>query len=65
MILKLIKIYNHKLKISISIRTILDKNLFSKIQINIINNEANKKLFITKKICMNLIQVKKEKTILS
>lgn len=62
-ILKLIKIYNPKLKISISIRTILDKNFFSKIQTNIINNEANKKLFITKK---NLSEfnslVKKKKT---
>lgn len=61
-ILKLIKIYNNKLKISISIRTILNKNFFSKIQINIINNEANKKLFITKKNMYEFnSQVKKKK----
>ena len=61
-ILKLIKIYNDKVKISISIRTILDKNFFSKIQINLINNEANKKLFITKKNLYEFnSQVKKKK----
>ena len=48
-ILKLIRIYNNKIKITMSIRTILERNFFSKIQINVINNEANKKLFITKK----------------
>jgi len=62
-ILKLIKIYNNKIKISISVRTILERNIFSKIQINLINNEANKKLFITKRNFYEFnYQVNKKKT---
>lgn len=42
-----------KTKVSISVRTILPKNLFSKFQSNIINSHADKKLFISKE---NLIK---------
>ena len=52
-LLKFIKSYNKNIKISINIRTILIKNFFSKIQTNIINTNANRKLFISKK---NLIE---------
>ena len=36
------------IKVSVSIRTILKKSFFSKLQSNIINNYADKKLFISK-----------------
>ncbi len=56
-LLKFIKIYSKNLKVSVSIRTILKKNFFSNIQINTINEYANKKMFISKK---NLLEFNKQ-----
>jgi glycosyltransferase involved in cell wall biosynthesis len=56
-ILKFIKTKNKSKKVSISIRTILSRNFFSNLQINIINKYADRKLFISKK---NLLEFNKQ-----